>query len=270
MTVDEAKNKLLTWASGEVGYPEGPNNRNKYAAMPEMTRLLGWNAQDQPWCNTFVVAGFITCFGLLIGAAMLCQQIGDGSVLCKTSAQRFKGAGRWFSRPERGDIVFFLVDGEINHMGIVTGVSGGSVLTIEGNSSDAVCARVYDRSYARIAGYGRPRWELAADEATQTPEPDNMHDSEKDACSGDACELHLPPSNSLTIEPPVLQCGMGGPWVAALQGILTWQGYNLGSYGVDGEFGVCTVGAVRNYQKRHNLSVDGIVGPMTWAAMLDQ
>lgn len=63
---------------------------------------------------------------------------------------------------------------------------------------------------------------------------------------------------------PVLKRGMGGNFVAALQGVLHSQKYSLGPYGVDGDFGVATLSAVRNFQIRNGLDPDGIVGESTW------
>src|SRR3954452_15440009 len=37
---------------------------------------------------------------------------------------------------------------------------------------------------------------------------------------------------------------------------------------VDGEFGPKTEAAVRAFQKEKNLGVDGIVGPLTWTALV--
>ena len=42
----------------------------------------------------------------------------------------------------------------------------------------------------------------------------------------------------------------------------------LGGLDIDGEFGPLTEAAVRAYQKKKSLDVDGIVGPKTWGAML--
>lgn len=61
---------------------------------------------------------------------------------------------------------------------------------------------------------------------------------------------------------------MGGNAVAAMQGILHYQKYSLGVYGVDGEFGVATLAAVRNFQIRNDLERDGVVGAETWATLL--
>ena len=41
-------------------------------------------------------------------------------------------------------------------------------------------------------------------------------------------------------------------------------GYSCGSSGVDGDFGSGTEKAVKNFQKEHGLTADGIVGKDTW------
>lgn len=79
-------------------------------------------------------------------------------------AERFRTAGRWHSDIagiRRGDIVFFDWDysnsiGAIDHVGIVTSVSGGNVYTIEGNISNQCLRKV--RGSSTIAGYGRPAY----------------------------------------------------------------------------------------------------------------
>lgn len=59
--------------------------------------------------------------------------------------------------------------------------------------------------------------------------------------------------------------GSHGSDVEALQGALEAAGYDCG--GVDGSFGAHTEAAVRAFQRDHGLSVDGVVGPRTWAAL---
>lgn len=44
----------------------------------------------------------------------------------------------------------------------------------------------------------------------------------------------------------------------------------LGDITVDGVFGQETKHAVMDFQSKHNLEVDGIVGPITWSVLLDQ
>ena len=50
------------------------------------------------------------------------------------------------------------------------------------------------------------------------------------------------------------------------QDALTTLGYNTG--GLDGVFGANTENAVRSYQRRKGLSVDGIIGPITWRTLM--
>ena len=62
--------------------------------------------------------------------------------------------------------------------------------------------------------------------------------------------------------------GSQGPAVKAMQQKLSDLGYNLGPNGVDGIFGPDTEAAVRAYQHRNNLKVDGIVGKDTIDSLL--
>ena len=65
------------------------------------------------------------------------------------------------------------------------------------------------------------------------------------------------------------QVGFGstGSAVSKLQTILNQHGYGLA---VDGIFGEKTRAAVRDYQKRYSLKLDGIAGPETWGSLLGQ
>lgn len=63
---------------------------------------------------------------------------------------------------------------------------------------------------------------------------------------------------------PVLYPWDLGSAVAELQELLRSHGFTLR---VDGDFGSVTEIAVRLYQRRHNLVVDGVVGPKTWFSL---
>lgn len=67
-------------------------------------------------------------------------------------------------------------------------------------------------------------------------------------------------SNSL----PTLHAGDRGPDVTNLQELLQDHGYNVLG---DGNFGRATQTAVRQFQRAKRLGADGIVGPLTWAAL---
>ena len=251
MTVTQAKNKLCAFAQSEVGYREGPNNWNKYAESQYLQKLYGWKPQNQPYCDSFVDYCFIECFGLENASRMTYQPIGEGSALCRTSADYYKEHGAFFTRPETGDQIFFYSGGDINHTGIVIRVDGGSVYTVEGNTSDMVAERVYSVSDSKIAGYGRPDWSVVADM--------------KDEQTQEAAEKDERRYYELTL--PYLSKGDHGEAVRAVQFQLAAQGYYIGPDGADGDYGFNTEKAVKEFQRNVGLSADGTVGPDTGARL---
>jgi LysM repeat protein len=118
-------------------------------------------AYNFPWCDAS-----ITYWATMAGER---ESVLFGTDYAYTvwHAQKFKDKGQWHAGAKgiaRGDIVF--VDwagtneiGKIDHVGIVTGVDGPHVFTIEGNTAN-VCARRV-RTEAEIAGYGRPKYKTA-------------------------------------------------------------------------------------------------------------
>lgn len=72
-----------------------------------------------------------------------------------------------------------------------------------------------------------------------------------------------------------LRKGSNGADVITLQKRLMELGYALPNYGADGDFGNETLNAVKAFQREHKdangkkLTVDGIVGSKTWAALFD-
>ena len=261
MTEQQAIQKLVTWCNGEVGSKEGENNWNKYAADPLLTKLLGWNAQCQEWCDIFTDEGFIVCFGLENASKMTYQPIGKGSAACRYSAQFFKNNNAFFYRPQVGDIIFFISAGAINHQGIVTGVSSLSVTSVEGNSSDQVSRRVRPINDASIAGYGRPKWSVVAN-LSENPTSSNS--------SGTSNTSNKPKLEGL----PLLGVGDDSQSVWAAQTLLIGYGQYCGGKIVngreeaDGEFGKKTEQATINFQAARGLTQDGKIGAYTWAALL--
>lgn len=66
---------------------------------------------------------------------------------------------------------------------------------------------------------------------------------------------------------PTLKRGDKGQYVTLLQTQLDRKGYDLGSYGIDGDFGKATEAAVKKFQTDNGLTADGIVGKKTWDAL---
>ena len=69
---------------------------------------------------------------------------------------------------------------------------------------------------------------------------------------------------------PLLQKGDKGEYVTLAQTKLLQKGYDLGKWGIDGDFGSATEKAVKQFQQDHGLKVDGIIGDSTWNALDEQ
>ena len=243
MTRDEAIHKICKLAYEQVGYREGANNWNKYAADSYVTKAIGWDVQNQPWCATFVVWLFIETFGYYSGSHMMY----GCSAGCAVQSGYYNSNGAFYSKPQKGDQIFFYSGGGINHTGIVVDVSGSTITTVEGNYSDSVCQNTYFVGDTKIAGYGRPNWDLVADGESED-EDDEPIDEERSYP-----ELKYPMGLMSPID-----------LVKAWQQILICWGYDLGKWGADGEFGVITMQRTKDLQKRIGINDDGIVGEETW------
>lgn len=262
MTIQEAKEKLTDWANAQIGTREGSNNQNRYAAIAESMRMYGWNVQNQPWCDVFVDAGFVECFGLERAAKLTYQPLGGFSAACRYSAQFYKNAGAWTQSPEAGDQIFLYIDGGINHTGIVTAVTNGCVYTVEGNSGDMVARRVYALHSPNIAGYGRPNWAAAAsapaDPPSAAPAPS--------APAGTSAERRYA-GYEYSVKIPLLRSGNSGPAVFNLQTLLSAHGFDCGS--ADGVFGPKTRAALTAFQRKAGLDADGEFGGQSFTALWD-
>ena len=252
MTIDEAKKRLVAWCNSQVGYREGANNSNKYADIPDIKKLYGWYPQNQPWCDVFVDAGFISCFGFDLASAMTYQYTGKGSAACATSANYYKSHGAWYAMPAVGDQVFFIVSGGINHTGIVTSVGMGAITTVEGNSSDMVARRTYSLGSPSIAGYGRPNWSLVQ---SYTPSAEDEQETEPEKPE----YLYHPYQYLVKIN--LLKLGDYGPQVKHMQLMLVDAGYDCP---VNGEYDDATYTAVAAFQAENGLEDDGEFGGRTF------
>ena len=65
-----------------------------------------------------------------------------------------------------------------------------------------------------------------------------------------------------------LSKGMDGNDVKALQAALIANGFSCGTAGADGDFGNATAAALRKFQTKYGLGVDGIAGNATWSKLL--
>lgn len=249
MTIQEAKTKFVAFVRSQLGYREGANNYNKYADDPKIARLYGWTPQNQPWCCTFVNWCFLNEFGYDIGSRLTY----GGTAACSNSASLFRVAGAFVTTPEIGDQAFYYVGGSINHTGIVVSIDGNSFQTVEGNYSDKVSLVTHKIRGGDVAGFGRPNWKLVEGmDSSTVPDADTPADD----------------SNVAPSEKRILRKGMSGEDVRKMQEDLIALGYDLGSWGADGDFGGDTRNAVKKFQEDYNCKpIDGEVGPLTYAAI---
>lgn len=217
-----------------------------------------------PWCDAAV-----TYWAVQAGEyAAVC--FGKDYAYTVAHAQRFNSAGRWRSGTSgirRGDIVFFDWGGSrsisrIDHVGIVTSVSGGRIHTIEGNTSDKCLRRV--RTASTIAGYGRPAYgsggssgggggSSSGSKAPAYPLPRGSYFGPRSGPAASVSGYYHRRSNGRT----------------GHDGLYTWQnrmrarGWRITA---DGLYGPETRTVATAFQREKQLGVDGLIGPETWRA----
>ena len=67
---------------------------------------------------------------------------------------------------------------------------------------------------------------------------------------------------------PILEVGCESEAVRAAQFLLKGRDFPVGWMGADGDFGAKTEAAVRRFQRSRGLETDGVIGPLTWAALI--
>lgn len=136
---------IVDVAIGEIGYSEQGNNRTKYGAW--------YGMNGAAWCHMFV-SWCANQAGVKTSVVPKTASTSTGMSWFKNKGL-FKYKGKY--TPKRGDIIYFKSDGA-SHVGIVEYVTGNTVHTVEGNTSNKVARRSYSLSAARITGYGVPEY----------------------------------------------------------------------------------------------------------------
>lgn len=255
--MEKASNKDLDSKTANPGY----NNFTKYAR--DLNKAIGSPFADgYAWCCTFCEWCFVEAYGKATAKEML----GGWTAYCPTAVSYFKSMNRWYKSPKVGDLIFFYNSKkDYGHVGLVYKVDSNRVYTIEGNTSPqtgvvanggGVYKKKYDLSYYRIAGYGRPNYDV---EVKEEPEPTPAPKPTKKGYTGTFPKV-----------PPILQKGSKGAQVKNLQKFLNWYNGD-GNLEVDGDFGKLTEKAVKAFQKiafpNDKKEWDGQVGEKTVAKM---
>lgn len=259
--------KVIKIAKAEVGYLEKASNKD----LDSKTKNAGYNNYTKygrdmhklcpsvmdfpaPWCDCFVDWCFYKAYGKTNALALIGGAFDDYTV---ASAQLYKDKKAWYKTPKKGDQIFFNDDkGGICHTGLVYKVDDTYVYTIEGNTSSVpgvvanggcVAYKQYTKTYSKIAGYGRPKYDKSSSSDDKNKVPKLA------SCN------------------PNIAYGSKGTQVKYLQQDLNFVlGVKLD---VDGIAGNKTVNALKKFQGMYNLTVDGIYGSASKKAMesaLDQ
>ncbi|MBR3474229.1 MAG: peptidoglycan-binding protein [Oscillospiraceae bacterium] len=257
MTGTEWRERMVRQARSWIGRREADGTHrviidvyNSIVPLPRGYRMR----YTDPWCAAFVSA-VAQVWGLTGIVFPECA--------CDPMIALYKAAGRWMEDdgyvPRPGDLIFYdwqdtgVGDnsGSADHVGLVAEVEGRRIRLIEGNCGDAVCYQVREIDGLYIRGYGLPDYASLAD-GEDAAEPD----AEPEQPAGCSVEL------------PQLQLGDKGSCVQAAQALLILRGCGVGADGADGDFGPNTRAAVLRFQAKKGLDRDGIVGPVTWSALL--
>lgn len=264
MTVEQQKRKLCDWCRNQVGYHEALDGSNKFADGVWDVKLYGFSALQVPWCDVFVDAAFIACFGFDDATAMTYQRP-SGYAACSLSADAYRRNGAFYQKPEIGDQIFFYYGNGINHTGIVVAVNGNDIQCVEGNYSDGVGLTRYQLGNSIIAGFGRPNWTVVADPETVAQPVVDVVEIEPQF------DIVLPDHRRTYIHLEYGD-GLGDPWspVKAWQSLLQCWGYVLDA---DGEFGFITENATTQWQQKAqeigaDVEVNGVVDEDDWSEIV--
>lgn len=248
LTKEQAINALIAVAKNEIGYLEKATN----AQLDSKTANAGYNNytkywrdvypayQGQPWCACQISWDMMTAFGLETAKKLLRHW---PYVYCPAMRDYFT----LYANPQVGDIVIFKHNGVFTHTGLVIKVQGDKFWTIEGNTSGAsgivangggVCQKSYYNSQLPGTKFCRPDYSIVT--------------SIKSGSSTN--------TSTTTTTKNWIEYGDRGNDVKNLQAKLNKVGHNLE---VDGICGNATVSAIKDFQEKYNLTVDGQAGKNT-------
>lgn len=269
---------LIARAKHYIGYREkshaGANmedfTANAGSGNYQKFQPLAAGSNGDYWCQYFIDGIAVEeCGSRDKAKKLLCQ---DGLTVMTgytpTGVQCFKNAGRWYTTPKAGDIVYFYTSskGRVSHVGIVVSVneSAKTFKTVEGNSNsdgftvNGGCVASHEYSYKnvggknRVNGFGRPRYDVNAN-----------------AVGGDYAFM-----------PSYVGLGSAGNSVLLLQEILKARGFNgingipLGLDKVCGNNTVFAINAYQTARRRQGVELgtngrsDGCCGPKMWNDLL--
>ena len=245
---------IIKLAKSYVGTKESPAYSNNvifnthYYGHP----VSDGNGASYPWCVTFVWDIF-----RMAGASNLFYD-GKKTAWCDAVRDWAKSRGLVVNKAEgkHGDLVLFDWNNNYSadHIGFIDCKNpNGTYQTVEGNTSagnnsNGGEVQIRTRYLSEIMMVIRPKYEIGSNaDASQTPSV-----------------------GSAKIDLPNLRKGSSNNSVRAAMILLKDKGYYADSIpSWDTTFGPKMDAAVRQFQRDNSLSVDGIIGEKTWAALLN-
>ena len=143
-------------------------------------------------------------------------------------------------KPGTAVFVWKEAKGKYTHVGLYIG--NGKVIEAKGAQAGVTTSRITDSKWTHWGELKGVDYTGAAPEPAPEPEP---------------------------AKKPTVRRGNRNVYVKELQTDLTKLGYSLGICGIDGDFGPATEKAVKEFQRDHGLTQDGVCGEKTWAALID-
>ena len=213
------------------------------------------------YCDTTVSAAFIKLSAV--------DLIGGTECGVEEHINLFKKKGIWNEdgtiTPKPGDIICYNWDdgtqpndGWADHIGVVEYVdSKNRTLTvIEGNMTGGVVGeRTIQIGWGYIRGYASPKY-------ADSPGTDTKTENKSNTETG---------GTGYMFEVKTVQSGSTGKDVKLLQRLLKsngCKGKDGKNLSIDGSCGANTVYAIKEYQKKKKLEVDGCAGNATWKSIL--
>ena len=156
--------------------------------------------------------------------------------------------GSMGSMPDIPGVCLFMAD--MGHVGVYIG--NGQVIEARGHAYGVMQTALQGRGWAY---WGMPSWidysdAGAVDTATDT------------------AAIQATPTVEYSVKLGLLKYGMACEQVRTVQRLLIALGYSCGPDGADGDMGVNTVAAVKDFQTANGLLSDGEVGGDTWARLI--
>lgn len=276
MTEKQLRQKVIDIAKKDLGAKQYSARHAQIIKDFNSIQGMGsWMNMNYAWC-----AATVSAWGHRAGLGKIFYP----SASCNAMIALYKKHGRWKESdaytPKIGDIIMYDWDdsgrgdnhGEADHVGLVLSVANGYMTIIEGNKHNAVGTRTIKVDGRYIRGFCLPDYASMA--TKEVPK-------EADWAKGLQTALNVSYDLNLKVDGKVLaltkqaidhhylwyvkQKPIVNAHVSWLQSALNALGADLE---VDGSFGPKTEAALKDFQRRTGIDVDGYAGVQTHLTIL--